>query len=237
MSEILATRGIQGVIVASHLPEKDVPLVFDWEKFSGVKIDYYPHEPSLHMVTNDHRAIVRLIMRQARAAGYRRMGFVIPRWWDDFADRAWSAGFLAEQQLLAPEDWVPILFFSEPAAGQAASPDTRGMVVPLAELQDWLRRHRPEVVISSEPFVRSRLEELEIAVPRDLAIVEIYSNLDPAIAGVRHNCDRVGELAVEILVGQLQQNTFGIPAFPTATLVAGSWCEGESLPRLKSPHA
>jgi hypothetical protein len=49
----------------------------------------------------------------------------------------------------------------------------------------------------------------------------------------------VGELAGEILLGQLQHHPFGIPSFPTITLVEGTWFDGASLPsrRISPPSA
>jgi LacI family transcriptional regulator len=41
----------------------------------------------------------------------------------------------------------------------------------------------------------------------------------------------VGEVAVEILVGQLQQHSYGLPALPTITMVEGTWRDGDSLPQ------
>lgn len=230
MSEILSTRGIHGVVVASHLPESDEPLILDWANLSAVKIDYYPHSPELHTVTNDHRAVIQLTVRRAIEAGYKRIGFIMPRWWDNFADRAWSAGFLAEQQMLDPKDWIPILFFSE-LDGEREGPETREKVAPSTAFRRWFKRYRPEVIISKEQFVKPRLEELGLSVPRDIAFIEIYLDPDGSTAGVRHNCDRVGELAVEILAGQMLQNMYGVPAFPTTTLVEGSWFDGKSLPK------
>src|SRR5690606_4287892 len=78
MSDILYARGITGLIIASHRYEVDAPLRFEWSRFSAVKIDFFPHEPMLHNVTNDQRAIIRLAMRRVIAAGYRRVGFVFP---------------------------------------------------------------------------------------------------------------------------------------------------------------
>jgi len=86
------------------------------------------------------------------------------------------------------------------------------------------------VLISREEFVQPQLTELGLAVPRDIAFVEIFLEPDGRTAGVRQNCDRVGELAVEILGGQLQQYIRGIPVFPTTTLVEGTWFDGASLP-------
>lgn len=230
MSEILYARGITGLIVASHLPEADQPLRLAWSNFSAVKIDYYPHEPELHTVTNDHRAIIQLAMRRIVAAGYRRIGFVMPSWWDHFADLAWSAGFLAEQQGLAPEERIPVLRFSSLPSEDALNTGGREMVVQQRAFCDWLERYRPEVLISKEQFVQPPLAALGMTVPRDIAFVEIFLDPDGRTAGVRHNCERVGEIAVEILDGQLQHHSFGIPSFPTTTLVEGTWFDGASLP-------
>lgn len=143
-----------------------MPLHLAWEKFSAVKIDYYPHEPELHTVTNDHRAIIQLAMRRVIAAGYRRIGFVMPSWWDHFADLAWSAGFLAEQQVLAPEEKIPIFHFSDAPPNGMAGAEGREMVAPRKEFGEWLRKCRPEVLISKEQFVQPRLAELGLTVPR-----------------------------------------------------------------------
>lgn len=225
MSDILVARGITGLIVASHLPDRDRRLGLDWSKFSVVKIDHYPLEPELHRVTNDHRAIIQLAMTQALGAGYRRIGLVMPEWWDEFGDLAWSAGFLAVQRRVTEEERIPILYFREGSVG------TGEMMVPAKPFEDWIKRHRPEVLLSVAQFVEPRLKELGLVVPRDIAFIDIFLDPNGRTAGVRHNCDRVGSLAIETLVGQLHQNTVGVPEFPTATLVEGTWFDGETLPQ------
>ncbi|HUL51924.1 MAG TPA: LacI family DNA-binding transcriptional regulator [Opitutaceae bacterium] len=235
MSGILRTRGINGVIVASCLPGSDGLQAVDWSRFSAVRIDYFPQEPELHTVTNDQRAIIQLAMRRVVAAGYRRIGFVIPSWWDRFSDLAWSAGFLAEQHELPPEGRIPILRFDDgPQGGSVAPTEFRGRL-PRKAFEKWLQRYQPEVLISREEFVEPQLTELGLAVPRDIALVEIFLEPDGRTAGVRQNCDRVGELAVEILAGQLQNYIHGIPTFPTTTLVEGTWFDGSSLPPRRAP--
>ncbi|HUJ42057.1 MAG TPA: LacI family DNA-binding transcriptional regulator [Opitutaceae bacterium] len=231
MSDILVARGISGLVIGSHQPAYDQSLDFDWPKFSAVKIDFFPREPKLHNVTNDQRAISQLALQRVLAAGYRRAGFVAPRWWDEAVDLGWSAGFLAEQQRLAPEDRIPPLIYPERPSSSPGLPGTGDYLVPRDLFAAWFRRHRPEVLISYAPFVLPRLAELGLRVPRDVAYVEIFLGAaDGRVAGIRQNCQRVGELAVEILAGQLQQYNFGLPPFPTTTLVEGTWCDGASLP-------
>jgi LacI family transcriptional regulator len=233
MSTILHTRGITGVIVASHTEENNVDLRLDWGKFCAVKIDFFPLATELHKVTNDQRAIIQLAMQRVVAAGYRRIGLVVPSWWDNGVRLAWSAGFLAMQQMLPEAERIPILNFPEESDLDRAQGEFAVRPASRATLGRWLVEHRPEVLISFLPFVKDTLDELGVVVPRDLAFVDVFlkDDSDGRVAGIRQNCQRVGELAVEILVGQLQQHSYGLPELPTITMVEGTWCDGDSLPR------
>jgi len=175
-------------------------------------------------------------VQQVLAAGYRRVGFVMNSIWDFGVDLAWSAGFLAEQQQFPPENRLPILFFPDPwPRKRHHRPEDADEV--LRELfATWYREHRPDVLISHGPFVRSQLAALHLSVPRDVAFADILLEDEGGkVAGVRQNCRRVGELAVELLASQLQQDNLGIPRFPTCTLVEGTWCQGRSLP-IRAPR-
>jgi LacI family transcriptional regulator len=235
MGDILHSRGITGLVLASHGQEAGSLTDFDWSSFSAVKIDYVPRELQLHMVTNDQSAIIRLAMQRILAAGYRRIGLVMPRWWDEFVNLAWSAGFLADQQRLAPKQRIPILYYAGTLRPEVSRRDSPEFVVPKSAFAKWLDAHRPEVLVSYGPFVRPCLAALGLSVPKDLAFVEIFlETTDGRTAGVRQNCQRVGELAVEILAGQLHQHVSGVPSVPTATYVEGTWFDGESLPKRPS---
>lgn len=214
LSQILNARGIQGVIVASHVREIDETLRLDWSRFSAVKIDYFPHQPALPNVTNNQLQIARLATRNVIAAGYRRIGFVMDEGWDITVDRLWSAGFLWEQQGLSASDRIPPYL-----APQSQS------------LASWLDQYRPEVLISKREFVDPVLQELGLRVPRDIAFADIFlDDFSGKIAGVRQNHQTVGALAVEMLAGLLQHNKRGVPEIPTTTYVEGTWFNGESLP-------
>src|SRR3954470_3041847 len=135
LSDILKSRGITGVIVASHIRDVDVELHFDWEHLSGVKIDYFPHKPKLHNVTNNQCDIVRLAMQKLLASGYRRIGFVMHRGWDHAVDHLWTAGFLCEQQYVVPEHRIPAHIFPGPFP-----------------VERWFNESKAEFVPDAEPF-------------------------------------------------------------------------------------
>ncbi len=229
LGEILHSRGITGVVVASQRFDRDERLQMDWSRFASVKIDYYPHEPRLHIVTNDQRSILRLATRQVRAAGYRRIGLVLHRDWDRGVDGSLSSGHIEAQQAFPADERLPILYIEK----MEPPPDQRwGGRAPMSGLAEWLREWRPDAVIGFGPALLPQLESLGLVVPRDLGFADLFlGETDGATAGVRHNCLRVGELAVELLAGQLQLNTLGLPRYPTSTLVEGSWFDGATLPR------
>ncbi|HVT74180.1 MAG TPA: LacI family DNA-binding transcriptional regulator [Lacunisphaera sp.] len=232
LSRMLYSRGINGLIIASHGREMGDALQFDWQNFSAVKIDYFPHQPVLHNVTNNQCDIIRLAMQKVMAAGYRRIGFVMHRGWDHAVDHLWTAGFLCEQQNLAPRERVPAHIFPEPHPIERWFNETNvPVVVDQAALEKWLNKYQPEVVISKASFVLPVFKKLGIRVPRDVAFVDVFlEELNGMTAGVRQNHETVGAVAVEILAGQLQHNKFGVPEIPTTTYVEGTWFDGQSCP-------
>ncbi|MFT3829665.1 MAG: LacI family DNA-binding transcriptional regulator [Opitutaceae bacterium] len=220
LGEIFFTRGITGVILAAQRAEHDRLPDLGWARFSAVRIGGVPRSPDLPTVASDCRGIVRLAMHRAWENGYRRLGLVLPGEWEERADFAWSASFLAEQQRLPSAERVPVFTFAA----------TGGAVSGAAPFAAWLQRFRPEVLLASGAGVRPELERLGRAVPQEVALIDL--DLEPAArdAGVRHGCERIGALAVDHVVRQMQQNVRGVAESGIAILVAGTWCDGPSLP-------
>jgi LacI family transcriptional regulator len=233
MGKILYARGINGLVIASHSRERGDELQFDWQHFSAVKIDYFPHQPPLHNVTNNQTGVIRLAMRKVREAGYKRIGFVMHRGWDHAVDYNWTAGFLGEQQLMPRNNRVPAHIFPELNPVERWFNETNAAVVAdLEPFRQWLDRYKPEVVISKAAYVLPLFEKLGLKVPQDIAFVDIcLAKGERSIAGVRQNHEAVGAIAIEILSGQLQHNKFGIPAIPTSTYVEGTWFDNGSCPK------
>ncbi len=232
LSHILETRGINGLIIASHTREIDESLQFDWANFSAIKIDFFPHHPELHNVTNNQCNIARMAVRRAMEAGYRRIGFVMHRGWDHSVDHMWTAGFLVEQQQIPEEERIPMCIF--PAAEPVAAwfNESKGEVaISPDDFATWYRKWQPDVLIGKMSFVAPALEAMGLSIPRDVAFVDVFlEDLSGKVAGVHQNYEEVGALAVEFLAGQISQNKRGIPRIPTTTYVEGTWVEGATMP-------
>jgi LacI family transcriptional regulator len=236
LNRILRARGITGLILASHGRDVAQTLSLDWANFSCVKIDYFPHEPLVHNVSNDQSGIVRLAMRKVMEAGYRRIGFVMHRGWDDAVDHNWTGGYLCEQQQMEEEnrteDRIPAYIYPEFHPMERWLNWNNETIVPRAgDFRKWLRRYKPEVILSNGAFVGPLFKELKMRIPEDIAFVDIFlRDFSGITAGVRQNHETVGATAVEILCGQIKHNKRGLPEIPLSTFVEGTWFDGASCP-------
>ena len=232
LGEILASRGINGVIIASHSRELGDKLQLDWKHLSAVKIDYFPHEPRLHNVTNNQCNIIRLAMRKVGALGYRRLGFVVHRGWNHAVDNNWTAGYLTAQEDLPSDERLPAHVFPSMFPVNRWFHETDASVLAdFGPFQKWLERHRPEVVIAKAAYVLPLLKKMGLRIPQDIAFANLFlEERKGAMAGVRQNHDIVGASAVGIVATQLQQHKFGVPTIPLKTYVEGTWFDGASCP-------
>jgi LacI family transcriptional regulator len=220
------------VVVASHSRDMGDALELDWDNFSAVKIDYFPHHPVMHNVTNNQSSIVRLAMRKVLAGGYQRVGFVMHRGWDHAVDHHWTAGFLCEQQHLPAKNRVPAHIFPDLEPVERWFHETHASVLADYEpFRAWMKEYKPDVIISKGDYVLPLLERMGLKIPRDIGFVDLFlEDTNGKTAGVRQNHALVGATAVEILAGQLQHNKFGLPEVSTTTFVQGTWFDGASCP-------
>jgi LacI family transcriptional regulator len=227
LNDILQSRGICGLMFASCPPGDELEPTLEWSRFTGVKIDYYPSQVPFHSVTNDQQSIIQLAVQKIIEKGYTRVGLVIPQLWDDYVRRAWSIGFLASQRNLNPRDHIPILIY-DISPGRGDSDNV--LRVPNALLKRWIAKYKPQVILSYSPYVVETFQELGIVPGRDIGYADLFlEKNNGAVAGVVNQCEQVSRIAVEILVGQIQQNALGLPPFQTKTLIEGVWLDGDTL--------
>jgi LacI family transcriptional regulator len=228
LSDMLFHRGVTGVLLGAQSPGVTELPDFAWERLAAVQLGCRPLDPALHRVTSNLEGSIRLALRRASAAGCRRIGLVLPAAWDRASDRTWSTSFIVEQSRLSAAARIPVLL-----QGSLASdgPPPAGASPEVARLANWFSEFRPDAVLGSWALTAPMWADLGLRVPQDLAFIDLlHDGTEPALAGVRQNGERAGEVAVEVLIHQLQQNLRGLPDTPTTTLVESVWCDGASLP-------
>ncbi len=220
LTGILHARDIHGLIVAPlHSIQDSVPL--DWSPFAAVAIGYSLQQVPLTRVAHNHFNGITVALRHARAAGFRRPGFVLPRRVHEKVARRWLAAFLLEQ--------------SEPAAPRI--PPLLTDDLDPAEFSAWFRRHSPDVLLGIHiPLIQSWLARLGPRAARVGVISLDRRPRDRGIAGIDQAYPRLGATAVDTVIGMLQRNEVGVPAAPLTLLLDGTWVDGRSLPALTSPR-
>ncbi len=216
---LLHSRGVRGVVI---LPLKDYDYVpgLDWSRYSTVAIGNPPDSLPLHRVGSDAFTATRVACQRLQALGYRRLGLVNPRLSEQRLRFEWLGG-------LAKEHFLPgsVLEIVPPHMPETLEP--KGLLA-------WIRRERPEVVITNEARVQGWLRELGVVPPADIGLVLLNRDVEGPVnaAGFRQHLDASGEAAMDLLHSLLLRGETGFPAVPREVLIRPHWVDGETLRRL-----
>jgi LacI family transcriptional regulator len=215
MTRILLTRGIRGLILHS-LPHPEGEIVLGWKQFAAVAKGVTIARPSLHRVISSHYDDIRLVARELTRRNYERIGLVLGAELNDRVDCAWLAGLHVHQRTLPRSSRIPPLILG---AGDGAGMFAR-----------WFKRFRPDAVLFSDQPVPGWLAPLDVLAPRDLGLVHLDWSPELApLAGLDSDAEALGRAAVDLLVGQLHAQEFGIPRHEKIITIKGRWQEGPSV--------
>jgi LacI family transcriptional regulator len=157
---------------------------------------------------------------QLTARGYRRVGLAVTEWVDARSDHTYSGAMLKFQQALAHRHRVPLLLFPENNLAHGA-----------AIFCAWVKRYRPDVVISFDAYVVDWLRNrLRLRIPEDIGLViHDWTECMKGLAGIYHRRPHVAAAAVDLVATQLMHNERGAPEVPRQILVPPCWVEGPSI--------
>lgn len=220
LERILRARGIRGVLIVGLMNENQLPERFasTWNQLACVVTGVRTRNPTLPFCCVDHHALVLQAFENARRLGYRRPALVVDERIDKLVDGRFSSGMWFGQQMLPAEDRLPGFFQVEAAR---TNPKL---------FTDWLAAHRPDAVFTLYHFVRAWIEQTGARVPGDIGIIQLERRRgSDEWAGMDQHNDLTGEGAVDMLVGMLHNNEIGVPPFPRATLISGTWVSGKTV--------
>lgn len=218
--EMLRTRNILGLVV-EHMPGEYCPdrrLPFDISTFAVTSLGVPLADPHIHYVANDQYMRAVLAAREALALGYRRLGLVVSENFDTRMAHRCSAGFWAVQEYTPGLARLPICHLrkDQPKA-----------------LRQWLKQHRPDVVLGTHHFVLTQLQALGKSVPGNLGWVHLdWVPEFKTSSGVYGNSDQIGAAAVELVVSQLHRGETGPRTHGVNYFVSGTWQAGKTLRRV-----
>ncbi|TAL03920.1 MAG: LacI family transcriptional regulator [Verrucomicrobia bacterium] len=221
--QILLTRGIRGVLIPPHdrIPDWGD---FDWSKFSIVRFGLSVPSPDSHLVTSDQlRAMIMAVHKMAEY-GYTRIGLVVPANVDARLGGGFVGGFRSAGESFKLPVVKPLL--TEENVYTERPDQARRL------LQAWLKKYKPDAILTFMLQVPELLRQLKYRIPEDIAVAGTGVDV-PVDAGLDQHSEAIGRVAVETLVSQINLNERGEPSDPYRVLVESRWRDGKSLPRLK----
>lgn len=220
-ARIMKARGIRGAMIAP-LPPGVADLELAWGEQVTVTTGFSFRQHALHRCVHNHFTGMMECYRRLRTAGRSRVGLFLHKEADDRVNHLWMAGYLAAQQVHGGAT-LPMLLLD----GAQARPGDR------EKFDAWIAAHSPDAVIGIYPdFAWTWLNERNGGRAGGIAYasVDLYHGQIGEIAGIRQDWESIGMGAVDMLVGTLFRNEYGLPAKPKLTLLEGQWKDGLSVP-------
>lgn len=213
--QILEARGIRGIVV---LPVETLRDVFSLpqENFTGVatcavaaKLGYNQVHP--HFYQSMHVGIASLVER-----GFERIGFCVTDSEDERSNHLYKSYLLWHQSNMPAKNRVPIL--------SKAS-------IEKDDLIKWVKKKKPDVVLSPNIEHYHWLKEAGIRIPEDISFAALSPALEETgeIAQVRIGFRKIGSTAIDLLKAKLAREQVGPQANPAVTLIRGEWVDGTSI--------
>lgn len=225
LDRILRARGIRGVLIVGLMKENQLPERFasTWTKHACVITGVRTRNPTLPFCCVDHHALVLQAFEQARMLGYLRPALVVDERIDRLVEGRFSSGMWISQRSLPAKDRIPGFYRVEDAREEQAI------------FTKWLLKNRPDAILTLYNAVRGWVEQAGLNVPDEVGLIQLERRrASDEWAGMDQHNDLTGEAAIDMLVGMLHNNEIGLPTFPRATLISGSWVGGDTV-RQKEP--
>jgi len=198
----LTARGQWGIIVPP-VPESAARLSLDLSGLSAVTIGTSLHEPKMHRVSPNHFQGAVGAFQRVLEMGYVRPGLVLSHEMNERVNGRWLGAFMACQQRLTEKNRATPLLV-EPGDRKA--------------LGRWWKQERPDVVLMAEvldwpPSARPKIAWL------------MLNGQPQALGGMDYQLEKLGGVAVEVVVAQIHRNERGTPPVPQTVLIDGVWSE------------
>lgn len=223
LMNIIRSRGIRGIIW-EHFFSADNRFEYDFSEFACVRIGNSLVEPAFHQIESDRFAEMRLALEQLGKLGYRRLGYCSVRHVEISHNYRRLSALLLDQSLSPSGDRVPWL---EVARREELGP----------EIERWLKRHHPQVVISQNIRVYDHIRNAGYQIPEQVGFLHLgFHPSFSHLAGIDPNWSKRGVIAVDRVVRMLNRSELGVPADPLVTYVDHKWTPGPSLKKVGEPR-
>ena len=222
LQHMLLSRGIEGLVILPLLRPRTLDGLLDWSAFSTLSVTSSLVAPHFHTVIPYHFDNMLLACQQLTAAGYQRIGLVLPKDWDLRVNHRWVGAITWQNQYGGTTPVRPFIG------------ERHGLDLDTGAIKAWVAEQKPDVIISDD-IGQSSLHEALQAVPvrRRPHLATLNWSPHHAEAGIDQQVEEIGATAINVLAGMIVHNEKGIPAVPHTTMVLGHWVPGNLKGRRK----
>lgn len=229
-ADVLESRGIRGVMLAPLLlPWTEIN--FPWERFAVVTLERNTDFPLIPHVSPNHYADISRAWSHLIKLGYSCPGLATFSWLSDRNEHRWEAAqYIQQVTHQRTSERVPNLIV----------PGGLNSKLPTAQMDKWLTRYRPDVVLSPSPEFREAILQSGRSIPQDVAFASLQTQVDSAsTAGINQHRDKMGAACIDLLHARLLRSDFGVPDSLAGTTIDGEWVDGRTAPlrRIKAKRA
>lgn len=220
LNRILRARGIRGIVLIGLMNSNRLPGKFAsiWENYPCVVTGVRTRQPALSFACTDHHIVALRAFEKAVELGYKRPGLVLDEAIDQLVEGRFTAGYQIGQKAL------PIKQRLRPFHPIDASTATPNL------FRKWLEKEKPDVLFTLYNAVRTWLEASGYRVPEDIGLIQLEHRDDrPEWAGMNQHNDLSGAAAIDMVISMIHSGESGVPPFPRATLIGGTWVDGETV--------
>ncbi|MEM1057673.1 MAG: LacI family DNA-binding transcriptional regulator [Verrucomicrobiota bacterium] len=213
LEQILKTRGIPAVLLAPP-PDDRTSLHLDWSQFVVAGLGHNLVFPRVHRVTHFQYQTFTNLLLTLKERNYQRPALVLEKQLDLNMKSQWSSVFEFESRHRwnLPDPLVHLYSGNRPQA-----------------LLKWLRRLRPDVLLSSCRETRQLLERHGFGIPKEMGYVSLSYDPLPGEAHLKQNANLVGAAAVDLVTAHLYRNERGLPNHPKIVQLEGQLVDGKTL--------
>ena len=220
LAHVLHHRGIRGLMILPIRPELNL-MDLDVNRLAVATIDLAQKTPNIHRAVPHYFQGMLEALRRLAGYGYRRIGFCTK------VREVRGFGILSKGAYLA---WQAERPASQRVKVHTDDAETEPKAVNRDAFLGWLEKQQPEAIVSNDDTFLGWAREAGLGVPEDLAFATLNRRPEtPETAGIDQQQELVGAAAIDLVVGQIFRNEYGLPQPEKEVLVEGLWRSGHTV--------
>lgn len=213
---ILHSRNIRGLLILP-LPASENLHDLNLDHLASATIDLSDHLPAISRAVPDYFRHMQTVLNNLQSYGYKRIGFcTTPTELVGFARYSLASYLLWQRQLPAGKRLL-----------EHVNSDSDGGYDAFFK---WLEKNKPDAIVANDSNFLNWMEEAGISVPDETGFACLTRGRDDhSPAGIDQCQQQVGAAAMDLVIGHIFRNEYGLPDARKSVFIDGVWRDGSTV--------